>query len=331
MYKTYKFVPTAILLSILLSAAPMLFLVEGQIQSFPAEQLVTLAERAGQQIQNLIEIIEESEEAILQIESVGLSDQYSSNVTLYETKGLDELANAQEAIAASDYEIAVSSAIEALRVFREVFSSIQRILEAADLQKGLLIENRGLLEAITRELQRLSRLEEILPTETPEEILDLLDSAAVSLNEAKTLLLAGDEEGAMVTFLEARQNISEIYQYLKALAEQHNPWRLSNYCDGLQTRIQEKFRYGKEQGIGLSGVLESIGYQSENEFMNTLESIIQTAKSQENFSNAIRDCESAGQMVQEMEQALNQEMNRAQRQYGTGGSNYGYGDKGGSP
>ena len=46
----------------------------------------------------------------------------------------------------------------------------------------------------------------------------------------------------------------------------------------------------------------------------------------ENFDSAVQDCELASQMVQQMEQALNQEINR--HQYGLGGSGSGYGGSG---
>ena len=329
MFKKTKVAAIILLASVILATAPVMFLVQGQIQAAPAEKLVELAERAGQHVQNLIDMINANEEALTQIETVGLTEQFKNNVTLYETEGLDNLAAAQEALANSEYEAAVDSAFEALSVFREVYSSIHVILEAADLQKGHLIENQGLLEAITRELQRIDRLREILPAETPEEILGLLVDAEESLNEAKALLLDGDETAARSAFLEAKQSISEVYQDLKEQAEESNTWRLSNYCEGLQQRIQERFRYGRDQGIDFTGVLQSFGYQSESQFMEGLQKSIQTAQGEQNFGNAVQDCEGVSQMVQEMEQALNQEI--TQGQHGPSGSGNGYGGNGGGP
>jgi len=329
MFKISKVAAMTLLLSVILATAPVIFIAQGQIQAASAENLVELAERAAQQVQNLIDMVNASEEALTQIEAVGLTEQFEGNVTLYETEGLINLAAAQEALANSEYDTAVDSVFEALRVFREVYSSMHVILEVADLQKGHLIENQGLLEAITRELQRIDRLKEILPTDTPQEILDLLDDAEASLTEAKTLLLDGDETAAKSAFLEAKESISQVYQYLKEQAEESNTWRLFNYCQGAQERIQERFRYGRDQGVDFTGVLQSLGYQSETQFMEALQNSIQTAQGEQNFADAVQDCEGINQMVQEMEQYLNQEINSHQGKNGPGGSGYGYGGGGG--
>ena len=315
------------LTSIALTMAPAMFYAQGQIQTTQAQQLVDLADRAAQQVQNLIDMIKANDTALAQIDAVGLTDVFEGNVTLYETEGLNNLTAAQDALAASDYEAAVDYAFNALKVFREVYSSIHVILESADLQKGHLIENQGLLEAITRELQRIDRLGEILPAETPQEIFALLEDAKGSLNEARTLLLEGDATAARSTFLEAKHSISEIYQYLKVEAEESDTWRLRDYCEGLQQRIQERFRYGQEQGIDVTGVLQSQGYQSETQYMTALETSIQTAESAQSFGEAMQNCQIVSQMVQQMEQVLNQEINQHQGQYGSGGSGS---DSGGS-
>ncbi len=169
MLKKTKVAAIAILASIILATTPAMLLAQGQIQTAPSQQIVTLAERAAQQIQNLIDMINADEDALAQIETVGLTDEFNENVTLFET-GLRNLEDAQTALANSEYQDAVDSAVEALSVFREVYSSIHVILQAADLQKGDLIENQGLLEAITRQLQRIDRLREILPMDAPQEI-----------------------------------------------------------------------------------------------------------------------------------------------------------------
>lgn len=332
MLKKSKVTAIALLVSVILLASPMMLLVQGQTQTTPAEKVVWLAETAGQHVQNLIDLINADDDALTQIDSVGLTVDFETNVTLYETDGLENLEAAQEALAKSDYGDAVDSAVEALSVFREVYSSIHVIMEAADLQRDDLIENQGLLEAITRELQRIDRLGEILPDDTPQETLDLLDDAAELLSEARTLLLDGDETAARSAFFDAKESISEVYVYLKEQAVDSNTWRLYNYCEQAQERIRERFRYGRDQGFDFTGVLQSFGYQSESEFMEAFQNWAQTVQGEQNFGDALRDCEVLSQMVQRMEQALNQEINRHQGQNGSGGSGSGngYGGSGGS-
>ena len=335
MLKKNRVAAIAILASIILAMAPVMFLAQGQIQSAPALQVVGLAERAAQHVQNLIDLINADDDAQTKIDTVGLSEEFEANVTLYETGGLQNLADAKEALSISEYDVATDYAVEALRVFREVYSSIHVIMNTAGLQRTDLIENQGLLEAITRELQRIERLREILPDGTPQEILDSLEEAEESLNDAKALLLSGDVTAARSAFLDAKLGISEVYQYLKAQAEESNTWRLRDYCEGLQYRMRERFRYGRDQGVDFTGVLQSYGYQSESQFMDALQNRTQTALGEQNFENALQDTELASQMVQQMEQALNQEFSRQQGQNGPGpgGSGMGgsgYGGNGGS-
>jgi hypothetical protein len=344
MLKKTKVVAIAILALIILATTPAMLVAQGQTQTAPSQQMVTLAQRAAQQVQNLIDMINSNQDALAQIEIIGLTYELNENVTLFET-GLGNLEAAQTALVNSQYQDAIDSAVEALSVFREVISSIHVILQAADLQKEDLIENQGLLEAITRQLQRIDHLREILPDIAPQEISNLLDNAQELLNEAKTSLLDGDVTIAKSAFLEAKQDISGVYQYLKDQAEESNIWRLSSYCQGVQERIRERFRYGQDQGVDFTSVLQSYGYQTESQFMEALQNRIQTAQGEKNFSNALQDCVGVSQMVQQMEQSLNQEIGRHQAQNGTGGSDSsgngsgsgkggsgsGYGGSGGGP
>jgi hypothetical protein len=213
-----------------------------------------------------------------------------------------------------------------------------------------LIENQGLLEAITREQQRIDRLREILPVDAPQDIYDTLDATTELLSEAKTFLLNGDVDAAKSTLLEAKENISEVYDYLKEQAVDSNTWRLTNYCEQAQERIRERFRYGQDQGIDFTSVLQSYGYQTESQFMEALQNRAQTAQGEQNFNIALQDCVEVSQMVQQMEQSLNQEIGRHQAQNGAdgndssgsgsgssssssgkGGSGSGYGGSGGGP
>ena len=320
MLKKTKVAAIAILASIILATTPAMLLAQGQIQTSPAQQIVTIAERAAQQVQNLIDMINANEDALAQIDTVGLTDEFDANVTLYEIDGLKNLADAQEALTNSKYEDAVDSAVEALSIFREVYSSIHVIMKAADLQRDDLIENQGLLEAITREQQRIDRLREILPVDAPQDIYNTLDATTGLLNEAKTLLLDGDVDAAKSTLLKAKENISEVYNYLKEQAVDSNTWRLYNYCEQAQERIRERFRYGQDQGVDLTSVLQSYGYQTESQFIEALQNRAQTAQGEQDFNIALQDCEAVSQMVQQMEQSLNQEIGRHQAQNGPGGS-----------
>jgi hypothetical protein len=322
----------AMLISVIMAAAPASAILYGQaqIQATPAEKLVEVADRAEQQVDNLIDLVYANETALQKIEDVGLLDELEDNVTLY-SEGVANLTAAHNALEIADYEGAVDYATEALSVFREVFSSIHVILEAAGLQKGHLIDNQGLLEAMTRELQRIDYLRDILPEDAPEEITQLLDDAEalLDIDAARTLLLEDKATEVISNLQEAKQLIFQVYDYLKAQAEESNTWRIGNYCEGVQERIQERFQQGNQTGVDFTAVLESLGYQSENQFMETLQNMIQTAQGKTgNFKNTLQDLEAIGQMVQQMDQALMQEMQRHQGGSGSAGGDSGYGSGG---
>jgi AcrR family transcriptional regulator len=334
MMKKRQLAVLAMVVSVIMTAAPVSAILYGQaqIQATPAEELVELADRAEQQVKNLIDLMYANETALQKIEDVGLIDELESNVTLY-GEGVGNLTAAHNALEIADYEGAVNYATEALSIFREVFSSIHIILEDAGLQKGHLVDKQGLLEAMTRQLQRIDRLREILPEDAPEEIKQLLDDAEALLDieEATALLLEGKATEVISNLQEAKQLISQVYQYLKEQAEESNAWRIGDYCERVRERIRERFRQGNQTGIDFTDVLESLGYQSENQFMETLENMMQTAQGKAgDFKNALQDLDAIGQMVQEMDQALTQEINRHQNGSGSGSNGGGSGSGNGN-
>ncbi|MEM4244473.1 MAG: hypothetical protein QXP44_06740 [Candidatus Bathyarchaeia archaeon] len=295
------------------------FLGQAQIQLQPAEALVKIADSAGQQVKNLIDLVYANETALQKIEEVNLIDELEGNVTLY-NEGLGNLTEAHDALETTDYDVAIDYATEALRIFREVFSSIHIILEKAGLQKGQLIDNQGLLEAITRQLQRIDRLNAILPEDAPDEIKQLLDDAEalLDINAARALLLEGNAAEVISRLKEAKELLSQVYVYLKAEATESNTWRIYGYCEGVREMIRERFRQGNQTGIDFTAALNSLGYQSENQFMETLEHRIQEAQGKADLQGTLQELEAIGQMVQEMNQALTQEMNRYQSGSGSG-------------
>ena len=334
----------AMLVSVIIMAAPVSAIFgQDQVQATSAEQLVEVADRAEQQVKNLIDLVYANETALDTIEDFGLLDELESNVTLYD-EGVGNLTAAHDALELEDYEGAVDYAIEALSIFREVFSSIHMILEDAGLQKCELVDCQGLLDAMTRQLQRIDRLREILPEDAPEEIKQLLDDAEalLDIDAARALLLEGNTTEVRDTLQEAKELISQVYDYLKEQAEGLNAWRIEGYCERVRERIRERFRNGNQSGIDFADVLEALGYQSENQFMETLENMIQTAKGKSgNLQNALQDLDAIGQMVQEMDQSMTQKMNQYQNGSGSGsngdglgngniGGNYGNGGNGSS-
>ena len=307
-----KAIALSMLFLLMSSMLPAILLVNGQVNITVEEDLVKLAEQAGNQIQNLIAEVYADENATAKIQNASLTQQFEGNVTLYENDGLNQLITAKEALVKSNYDIAADSALNALAIFRDVYSSFQGILKTVGLENTLSINNQGLMDAINRELQRLNTFQNLLLSNATQKTFTQIEAANNTLLQAKAALQEGKYAEAQTLYLKARENITQIYQYLKTQAEESNIWRLSGYCERTQQRIQERFRYGNQNGIDFTGAIHSLGYQSESQFMQALQNRIQSAQSQSDIKNAIQECLTIDQMVQQMEQTLNKEINSQQ-------------------
>ncbi|MCW4044996.1 MAG: hypothetical protein NWE94_05700 [Candidatus Bathyarchaeota archaeon] len=323
----------AVLTTILVLVTPVsaIFAAQGSAStSNVAEQLVRLANNAGQQVKNLIDTVYANETAIEKITEVELLDELEANVTSY-NQGIVTLAKAQSALDLLDYKGAIGNATEGLGVFREVFQSIHTILKEAGLQMGQLVDAYGLLEAYSRAIERIEQLRELLPEEATEHK-SLLDQAEalLDIDAARELLLEGKVSEVTSALSEANQLISQVYQYLKHQAEESNNYRVAGYLQEMEQAketIRERFRYAKGQGIDVEAILKALGYQTETAFMNALENMIKTAQGKTgDIASVIQDLEALGQMVRQMNQTLTQETHRYQEQHGEGGSGNGAGE-----
>jgi hypothetical protein len=313
---------------ITISALSSVFYVNGQTPQASTE-LVKLAEGASQQVKSLIDSIFANETALQTIDNSSLLGQLSGNVTRY-TEGAEKLTQAQNQLENSNYAEAVAFANEALGTFRDSFKSINRILANAGLQNGTMVDAQGLLDAYSRALERTAQLRLLLPSNATE-ALGLLDQAETHLDmdTAEDLLVKGNVNAAVSNFSQANQLIMQVYQYVKTQAEESNAGRINSYCEMIREQATERFRYGSQQGINATDFLGQLGYQDETQFMATLQTMTQTAQGDAgNIQTAMQELEAVGQMVQEMNQALNQEINRRQGGSGMGGGGSGTGGNG---
>jgi hypothetical protein len=319
MMKQRKTVSVFTVALIAISAMSGAFYVKGQTPQASAE-LVKLAEGASQQVKNLIDSIFANETSLQKIENSSLLDQLSGNVTRY-TQGAEKLSEAQNQLESSNYAESAALANEALGMFRESLKSINRILADSGLQNGTAVDTQGLIEAYSRALERTSQLRAILPSNATE-ALGLLAQAEtyLDMDTAADLLVKGNVSMAISNLSQANQLVMQVYQYLKMQAEESNAGRINSYCEMMLEKAAERFSYGSQQGINATDFLGQLGYQDENQFMATLQTMTQAAQGDAgNIQKAMQDLEAIGQMVQEMNQALNQEINRRQGGSGMGG------------
>ena len=321
-----------LLLSVMIVTTPTLFLVQGQVQPSYQQNLVDLSERAKQEVEAIINWIYSSEDLIQQIENNELLTDLEENVVLF-NQGESYVTSAKNAVELENYEVAVEDAIEALRIFREVFKSVNCILKEVGISREDIVDMQALLEAILRAQQKIEDLR-ILLSEEDTETTELLDEAKTYLDVAKEALVEDNINGAKSNLREANQIISQVHAILKDQAESSNGWRIFDYCERVRERTRERFRHGSEQGIDIDEFLGSLGYQNENQFMEILDALIQEAKNNsEQFKEALEDLEAIGNMLQQMDGALTQQINQQQNRYGSGGDGGGNsgGQNGGNP
>jgi hypothetical protein len=320
---------------VLVTMAPASAIFAGQGQApenLVAENIVNIAQNANVQVKSLIDTVYEDDAALQKISDANLIVQLEGNVSLY-NQGAVLLTEAESALETEDYSFAVSSAREALQDFRQVFKSINWILVDAGVKTGHEVDASGLLDAISRTLNRIERLREIVPSDATDQIA-LLDEAEalLDLDEAQSLIFEGKISVVADNLSEAKELVSQVYQYLKIVAEDSNTVRIRGYLQEIEQareRLRERFRYAGGEGLDVNGVFELAGYHNETEFMSALQNITQDAEGKVgNLSAVLGDLEALGQMVQQMDQTLTQEMNRYRGQHGSGNSGSGNGESG---
>jgi len=312
-----------LLLAVMIVATPTMFLAQGQVQPFHQADLVEIADKAQQKIESLFDWIETQ-----QIDDTQLQDDLVEYTDLFD-EGKTLLEEAKSAIEAEYFESAVEDTLDALKIFRTVLKSINLSLKDAGITTEESVDSQGFLEAIVRARARVAYLRVIFEDDSAAE--DLLDEAEGFLVTAEEVY-EDDLSEAAYNLRQANLLISQVHAILKEEAGLYNEWRLFDYCDKLQKRTRERIRDGSYQGINMDSLLESLGYQNENQFMEALESLIQKAKSNsENFRESLEDLDAIGNMFRQMDSSLTEQIN--QHRHGSGGNGAGSsgGQNSGSP
>ena len=196
------------------------------------EKLIELAGRAKEKTEILINMTYLNQTAMDAIEYEGLLGELEANVTLF-----NEAA----------YNITVYHDVAnltlALGVFREVYKSVNRILAATpEVQRGQLVDAQGLLQAMTRALDRIERLREI--GELPDEAIEAM--SYLNITQAILDLQDGMVEETVYNLTQANKLISEAHKALKKTAAEMNTHRIRNYvkvmnnfCERLGRQVEK--------------------------------------------------------------------------------------------
>jgi hypothetical protein len=328
--KISKILILTILVTIIVMAAPASAYFSSQSIDTKAERIVEIAGEARDRVLDLVALVEADETAMEKITDAGLDEQFYGNVSLCveDGEGLTALNRAYELLLAEEYEDAIDSAREALEIFRDVLRSIHVILCEAEVEVGLLLDPQIVQEAIERSVDRITELRAIL---ADTEMLAKLDEAEELVNQAEVLLELEEIDAAKDNLREANVLISQVCQDLKQIAQELDPQRIRDYCEGAyhyRERFRERFGQAGTEGFDVDGFLQGYGYQNEDDFMARFQEMIQNAEGTEEIQNALEDLEEIGKMIREMDQNLTQEMGHYRAQHGQTGSMGGYGQDG---
>ena len=155
-----KHIITVLLALLVLVPTSLSYALNEEKEEKQIEKFIELAEKARDKTETLINITYANQTALDAIEAAGLDDELEANLTIF-NKAVQNITNAEERLALGDLEGAMANATYALEALRDVFKSIHTILTDSGLAKGELIDAQGLLQAMKRALERISRLEEI--------------------------------------------------------------------------------------------------------------------------------------------------------------------------
>jgi tetratricopeptide (TPR) repeat protein len=292
-----------------------------------ATRIVQIAEDASETVGDLILRIEGNETIKTKIDEAELTEEFEANVSLY-SQGVSKFDEADAFLEEGDYEGAISNATEALSIFREVYRSINRILIESDVTFRPFVSVEELQEAIERSQERVDELQALISTEAP--VYEKLLDADSYLTQALEYLPDNTDE-AKWSLRTANTLISEVCQYLKEVAQELNPQRIRDYCEGAyqyRERFRERFGQAGNEGFDVDGFLQGFGYQNEDDFMAKFGEMIQNSEGTEKIEDALDDLEEIGRVIRQMDQSFTQEMGRYRAQHGQTASTGGFGQEG---
>jgi hypothetical protein len=227
-----------------------------------AENMIKLAENSRIRVGLLINMTSANSTAMDAIQSATLREAFNNMVELY-NNGTEYLAKATKCLESQDYNGALNNAILAMEAFREAFKGINSILCQAGIEKGELVQARGLLVAVNRALERLQCIEGIPHYLSLQDVSALLNETKPLLNvtEIMGLLQAGNVSEVAHRLAEANRLINEAYMALKTYAEGKMSQRIERFTE----RLQERLRNMEEKyGANVTELLEDIKSFREN-------------------------------------------------------------------
>ena len=275
------------------------------------ENFIELAERAKEKTETLISITYANDTAITTITDAGFYDQLEANVTDF-NDATENITNAYACLEKDppDYEGATVNITYALGMFRDVFKAVNTILAESGVEKGQLVDAQGLIQAMTRALEKIEKLMEI--GELSDEVEWLLGNATLYLDVTQAIewLQLGMVNQTAHNLTAANKLISEAHKALKKTAAEMNTNRIRNYFKVMNNTRE---RLSKQ----VNKLNDPSGLQQTLSDVEDLIGQVQEAFDNEEYSEALGLLEDARALLEEVEQGL-KEQRRAEKGNGNG-------------
>jgi len=268
-----------------------------------AEKFVDLATRAKEKVDELMNFIEGIEDEIEIPQDI---------ITLYED-GDDKLNDAKAELEKPkpDFELAVQLAEEAMNIFRDVYEQLHTFLEEEEVTIESENEVEGLLEAIDRAGERISRVRGLMGvtplTEDAEDILeDLLGDAEDLLEDAVKALEDGNVSMAAHNLGDANKLISQAFVTLKKASGAIHSGKLKGFLTVIRKfyeRVERLVKRAEEKGLGVSAYYDEL-----HEGPKSIQSLIDKAEDEKDLEEAVAYLMEARMRLEKIQDEIRESM-----------------------
>jgi tetratricopeptide (TPR) repeat protein len=279
--KSLRFVAAALLAFLLVSAVaqalPAASIKDGESGESMAKIIVKAASNAEKCVTAMVDRIKANSTIIELINGSDLKDAFWGNVSLIDD-GSALLDEAEADLEAGNYTDAMNEAMEAMKIFKDVWVNIHQILRELGITEIEAegkpeVQAQGLLVAINRTLERIERIEKLI-----EDVQALMINARSLLNmtEVKALLAEGNVSEVAHRLAEANHLIAQAYKMLKAKAEAKMAERMERFRERVMERLEAMA--GKLNETALKEIMEDMSFRSMGEFRQWLNTLINETK-----------------------------------------------------
>jgi tetratricopeptide (TPR) repeat protein len=289
-----------------------------QAQAQPAQHPVDEKQRAELTIRSAEialfkaeSFINYTNSALSKANATELAKEALNNATALLEKAKALLDEAKVYLDKGAYENATLKAMEAMRLCREAYRTLHKALE----EKGLVkperpempeVQDRGILVAVNRSLERIERLEgliEELKAVLPQ-IEGNLTKAKELLSQIQQLLIAGNVSEAAKRLAEANKLIGQAYGLLHSTAKAKVAERVEKYKSKVLEKLEE---LGKAvNATALNEALRGLGLKNFEELKNLVKDRVSKAKenAKAGIEKALQKLKEVKDKVEELRKSL---------------------------